>query len=47
MISNFCKKLQYQRRVILITNGHGSMDADDVDAIVSKIKADNIELIIL
>lgn len=47
MISSFCKKLQYQRRIILVTNGRGSMDADDVEHIVSKIKEDNIELVVL
>jgi len=47
MISSFCKKLQYQRRIIMVTNGRGSMDADDVEQIVGKLKEDNIELVIL
>lgn len=47
MISTFCKKLQYQRRIILITDGRGAMDADDVEHIISKLKEDKIELIVL
>lgn len=47
MISTFCKKLKYERRIILVTNGRGAMDADDVEHIVKKIKEDNIELVIL
>ena len=47
MISTFCKKLKYTRRIILVTNGTGHMDPDGLGDIVSKIKEDNIEFIIL
>lgn len=47
MISSFCKKLQYLRRIVLVTNGRGAMDADDVEHIVGKLKEDKIELVIL
>lgn len=47
MIIKFCKKLKYTRRIILVTNGTGSMDADGLADIVSKLKEDSIELTIL
>lgn len=47
MISAHCKKLQYIRKIILVTNANAPMDAEDLDNIASKIKEDNIELIIL
>lgn len=47
MISTFCKKLSYIRKIVLVTNGRGSMDADDIEGIAGKLKADNIELVIL
>lgn len=47
MISSFCKKLQYQRQIVLVTDGRGAMDADDLEEITSKIKADGIELVVL
>lgn len=47
MIVNTCKKLQYQRRIVLVTDGRGSMDADDLGDITSKLKEDNIDLVVL
>ncbi|PGH15087.1 ATP-dependent DNA helicase II subunit 2 [Helicocarpus griseus UAMH5409] len=47
MISRYCKKLKYKRRIVLVTDGTGSMDTDGIDGIVRKIKEENIELIIL
>lgn len=47
MIITFCKKLKYTRRIVLVTNGTGSMDADGLADIVSKIKEDSIELTVL
>ncbi|MCJ1284175.1 ATP-dependent DNA helicase II subunit 2 [Xylographa opegraphella] len=46
-ITKYCKKLKYRRNIVLVTNGHGSMDTDDLSEITSKIKEDNIELTIL
>ena len=47
MISKFCKRLKYKRQIVLVTNGRGSMDADDVPEIASQLKAEEIELVIV
>lgn len=47
MISNFCKKLKWIRKIVLVTNGSGFIDADDIEKIVDKFKEDDIEVIIL
>ncbi|KAK0647662.1 ATP-dependent DNA helicase II subunit 2 [Lasiodiplodia hormozganensis] len=47
LIADHCKKLKYKRRIILITNALGSIDADGLEDISKKIKSENIELIIL
>lgn len=47
MITRTCKKLQYRRRIVLITNGLGHLDVDDVDEITKKIVEDGIELFVM
>lgn len=47
MIVEVCKKLKYIRKIVLVTNGTGAMDPDDVSAIADKLKQDDIQLIIL
>ncbi|GLB05411.1 ATP-dependent DNA helicase II subunit 2 [Aspergillus tubingensis] len=47
MIITQCKKLKYKRRIVLVTNGQGPMNPDNLSEITKKIKEDNIELIIL
>jgi ATP-dependent DNA helicase 2 subunit 2 len=47
MLEKHCKKLKYIRRIILVTNGRGNMDLDGVESISSKVKEDNIELVVL
>ncbi|KAI4759129.1 putative Ku family DNA helicase [Aureobasidium sp. EXF-3400] len=47
MIETVTKKLAYTRKIILVTNGKGSVDADGLDAITTKCKDDGIELVIL
>jgi ATP-dependent DNA helicase 2 subunit 2 len=47
MITKYCKKLKYRRKIVLVTNGQGYLDADDVSEITKKIKEDNMELMIL
>lgn len=47
MISKHCKKLKYQRRIVLVTNGRGSLDGEEVSQISDKIKADGIELVVV
>lgn len=47
MIIKYCKKLKYRRKIILVTNGRGWMDADDVADIAKKINQDEMELVVL
>ena len=47
MIVKYCKKLKYHRKIVLVTNGRGYLDADDTVEITKKIVEDNIELVIL
>jgi ATP-dependent DNA helicase 2 subunit 2 len=47
MIETVTKKLAYTRKIVLVTNGNGSVDADDLDAITTKCKEDGIELVVL
>ncbi|KAI4721018.1 putative Ku family DNA helicase [Aureobasidium sp. EXF-10727] len=47
MIETVTKKLAYTRKIILVTNGNGSVDADGLDAITNKCKEDGIDLVIL
>ncbi|OJJ03536.1 hypothetical protein ASPVEDRAFT_737011 [Aspergillus versicolor CBS 583.65] len=47
MIITHCKKLKWKRRIVLITNGMGRMNSENLGDIVSKVKEDNIELVVL
>ncbi|KAK5173886.1 ATP-dependent DNA helicase yku80 [Saxophila tyrrhenica] len=47
MIVKQCKKLQYARKIVLITDARGNIDAEDLSQIVSKMNADNMELVVL
>jgi len=47
MITKYCKKLKYHRKIILVTNGRGSMDPDDVNDIAKKLNEDGMELVVL
>ena len=47
MITKYCKKLKYKRKIVLVTNGLGYFDTDDTAEITKKIVEDNIELVIL
>ena len=47
MITKYCKKLKYHRKIVLVTNGRGALDADDLSEITQKIKEDNMELVVL
>lgn len=47
MINVYTKKLKYKRKIYLVTNGKGAMSSDGLGDIASKLKADNIELIVL
>lgn len=47
MISEKCKKLQYVRKIILITDARAPMQTEDLSQITKKLQEDNIELVIL
>lgn len=47
MIANTCKKLQFQRKIVLVTDARGTMQVDDLESITSKIKEDGIQLVVL
>lgn len=47
MITKHCKKLKYKRKIVLVTDGRGSMDAEDISQITEKIKSDDIELVVM
>ena len=47
MITKHCKKLKYKRKIVLVTDGRGSMDADDISEITEKIKSDEMELVVM
>lgn len=49
MITKYTKKLKYKRKIVLVTDGRGSLDADPdgIAEISKKIKADEMELVVL
>lgn len=49
MITKYCKKLKYKRKIVLVTDGRGSLDADadSTSEITKKIKQDDMELVIM
>lgn len=47
MIEKYCKKLKYRRRVVLVTNGCGTIDGDDISEITKKITEDAIEIVVM
>ncbi|KAL8929754.1 MAG: hypothetical protein Q9172_000311 [Xanthocarpia lactea] len=49
MIIKYCKKLKYKRKIVLVTDGRGPLDADpdSVKEITNKIKQDSMELVIV
>ena len=49
MITKYCKKLKWKRKIILVTDGRGNLDADPegISEISKKIKADEMELFVV
>lgn len=47
LIDTFTKKLKWIRKIVLVTDGQGPMDADDVSDIAAKMNDSNIELTVL
>lgn len=47
MITKYCKKLKYIRKIVLVTNARGSIDGDGLPDITQKIKDEGIELLVV
>jgi ATP-dependent DNA helicase 2 subunit 2 len=47
MITETCKKLQYLRKIILLTDARAPMDTDDLSEIRKKLAEDKIDLVVL
>lgn len=47
MIETFTKKLKWIRKIVLVTDGQGGLDADDIPEISRKINDTNIQLTVL
>ncbi|KAK7428565.1 ATP-dependent DNA helicase yku80 [Neonectria magnoliae] len=47
MIDTFTKKLKWNRRIVLITDGQGLIDGDDISEISNKMNDSNIQLTVL
>ncbi|KAI0552960.1 Ku70/Ku80 N-terminal alpha/beta domain-containing protein [Xylaria curta] len=47
MIEKLTKKLKYNRKIILVTDGEAPMDRSDIDDIAEKLKRSAIQLIVL
>lgn len=49
MITKHCKKLKWKRKIVLVTDGQGTLDADPegISEISKKIKADEMELVVV
>lgn len=47
MIEKFTKKLKYNRKIILVTDGEAPMDSSDIDDIAEKAKSSGIQLTVL
>lgn len=47
MMETLTKKLKYQRKIVLMTDGMGLIDADDMDEIAKKLNDDEIELVVM
>ncbi|OQE11121.1 hypothetical protein PENVUL_c003G03275 [Penicillium vulpinum] len=47
MIIEYTKKNKYKRKIVLVTNGTGTMSDDNIEGIIEKMKEINIELVII
>lgn len=47
MISRQCRKLKYTRRIVVVTDARTQVETEDLGQITSKLKEDDIELVIL
>jgi ATP-dependent DNA helicase 2 subunit 2 len=47
MIMQHCRHLKYKKKIVLVTNGTGNMDDDDIENTAAEIKKNDIELVVL
>ncbi|TKA65641.1 hypothetical protein B0A55_10280 [Friedmanniomyces simplex] len=47
MIVKECKKLKYERKIVLVTDARGPMQTYDLGDIITKLKEDDIKLVVL
>ncbi|KAK3375321.1 SPOC like C-terminal domain-containing protein [Podospora didyma] len=47
MINEYTKKLKYNRRIILVTNGESAIDGDQIEEVAFQLNESNIELIVI
>ena len=47
VIEQFCRKLKFDRNIVVLTNGLGSYDFEGIEDIVGKVKEQGIKITIL
>jgi ATP-dependent DNA helicase 2 subunit 2 len=47
MMEKFTKKLKYKRKIVLVTDGRGLMDGDDLEQVTDKLNEIHIELVVM
>jgi ATP-dependent DNA helicase 2 subunit 2 len=47
MIEKFTKKLKYNRRIILVTNGESPIDDESAEDVATRLNDSNIELVVM
>jgi ATP-dependent DNA helicase 2 subunit 2 len=47
MIMKHCKNLKYSKKIVLVTNGTGPIDDDDIESVAKEITNNGIDLVIL
>jgi ATP-dependent DNA helicase 2 subunit 2 len=47
MIEVFTKKLKYNRRIILVTNGETPIDDESSEDVANRLNDSNIELVVM
>ncbi len=47
MIQKYCKKLKYERKIVLVTDGRSPIDGDMLEDVSEKINEEKIKLVVL
>lgn len=47
MIAKHCKRLKWRRKIVLVTDARGPIDAEDAPEIIKKILEDSVELVVV